>query len=286
MEFLKGVNGLYYLVILVMAGLAAEALIPWRRGVNIDIARWIRNAALAFYGMILLGLAPAIAGYGGAVAAQDHHIGLMNLIALPLWVKLVVTVLAIDLLSYGEHRVLHKWYAFWRMHRAHHTDAHIDATTGLRFHPFETIFRALAELGVVLLFGIPPEGILLVFGVHVFANIFTHTNIALPLSVDRVVARLITTPHVHRLHHSADPAHQFSNFGTAFTIWDQMFGTYLGPEHLRMDETFGVEGPEAMARDSFANLALDPFRKPKAAAIPRPAPVEAALKERPADAGS
>ncbi|WP_425409484.1 sterol desaturase family protein [Hyphococcus sp.] len=274
MDFIKGSGGLYYLAALISLAVLIELFIPWRKGVKPDYARWLRNASMALYGTILLSLLPAIAAFAGAVSAQSNGIGLMNYFTMPLWAKLVISIFILDLMSYGQHRMLHKWYFFWRAHRTHHTDMHIDATTSLRFHPLESLFRAVIELGVVFTFGIPPEGILLSFLVHVFANTFSHTNISLPPAADRIVSRLITTPHIHRLHHSTKTEHQFSNFGTAFTIWDQMFGTYIGPEHLHENETFGVAGAENLEKETFGNLALDPFRTPHQPAIPKPAPAQ------------
>jgi len=225
---------------------------------------------LAFYGAIILSLIPLIAGYAGAVAAQTRGFGLMNAFAIPLWAQLVITVIALDFTFFGQHRILHKSYFFWRLHRAHHTDAHIDVTTSLRFHPFEAVFRASIEVVVIFLIGAPPEGILLAFGVSVFWNSATHANIAAPLRVERFLAHLFVTPRMHRLHHSAAPEHQYTNFGTVFSVWDRLFGAYCAPDHLRDDEVFGVEGAEAPAYDSFATLAIDPFRTPKDHAIPHP----------------
>lgn len=266
MDFVKGMGGVYYLAILLAAGIAAERMFPWRRGLKTDLPRWLRNASMTVYGAILLSALPAIAAYGAAMAAEANGIGLMNLIAMPLSAKLLVSVFVLDLMAYGQHRMLHQWHVLWRAHRAHHTDMVIDASTALRFHPFETLFRALVEAAVVLAIGIPPEGILLIYIVHVAVNVFTHANIALPRKLDIALSRIVTTPAVHRQHHSTDEAKQRTNYGTAFTIWDRMFGTFSGPEHLRDDERFGVDGPEAMPAETFGNLALDPFRKSKSAA--------------------
>ncbi|GJL92902.1 sterol desaturase family protein [Hyphococcus sp.] len=271
MEFVKGTGGLVYLAAVLASAFVIELLAPWRKGVKIDMARWLRNASMAAYGTILLSLIPFIAAYGAAVSAETNGIGALNQFGAPLWAKLIISVAVLDLMAYGQHRALHKWYIFWRAHRAHHTDEHIDLTTSLRFHPFETLFRAIIELGVVLTIGIPPEGILLSYMVQVFANTISHTNATLPLAVDKIVSRVFTTPQIHRLHHSTNVDHQFTNFGTVFTLWDQLFGTYLSPEHLHDDERFGVDGPEGDQPDTFATLALDPFRKPKQAAIPQPA---------------
>ena len=274
MEFFKGVNGLYYLLALLAAGALAERLAPWRKFKTFGLARWLRNASMAFYGAIILNLIPFIAGYSGAVFAGENGIGLLNQIDLPLWAALAATVAVVDALSYIQHRILHQWYFFWRTHRVHHSDERIDVSTSLRFHPFETVFRATLEAGVIFLLGLPPEGILLSFGVLVFFNTITHANIAIPSAVDRAITWLFVTPAVHRLHHSTAPEHQFTNFGTVLTLWDRLFGTYCSHENLREDEAFGIEGAEAIEPESFANLALDPFRTPKDGAIPKPAKLQ------------
>ncbi|PQA88492.1 sterol desaturase family protein [Hyphococcus luteus] len=284
MEFVKGLGGVYYLLIVLAAAVAIECALPWRKGLKINLARWLRNASMTVYGTILLSAIPAIAAFGAATAAEANGVGLMNQLGLPFSARLIISVLALDLMAYGQHRMLHQWYVLWRTHRAHHTDINIDVSTSLRFHPFETLFRAMIEVAVVFALGVPPEGILLIYLIHVIANAFTHANVALPRKADIILSRIITTPAVHRQHHSTDLSRQCSNFGTAFTIWDQMFGTFSGPENLREDERFGVEGPEAMKADTFGNLVFDPFRKPKGAGVPRPpAPDMPAAKDAAAD---
>lgn len=272
MEILKGVGGLIFLVGVVFAAITLEFAAPWRRVRKIDFARWLRNAAMNFYGVVLLGLIPALAGYGAAVSAQAQGIGLFNILNTPIWIGMIGAVIAADILAYAQHRALHKWYLFWRLHRTHHTDVVIDATTSLRFHPLETLFRAATEIGVVYALGLPPEGVLLSYAVFVLFNVYTHFNVYLPLGLERRLAVVFITPRMHRLHHSAAPEHQYTNFGTILSLWDRLFGTMARPEILRKDEAFGVGGAEAMEADSFANLALDPFRKTDAGgAIPRPA---------------
>lgn len=262
MEILKGANGLYFLATLLTVVAVLEWLMPWRRVTKIDFARWVRNGSMSFYGFIILGLVPFVAGYGGAVAAQERGFGLFNQVGAPFWVELAATLIVFDILSYGQHRILHRRYIFWRAHRVHHSDKHIDVSTSLRFHPFETLFRATLEAGVVWVCGLPPEGILLNFFVLSLFNTITHANIALPAPVDRVLSSLFVTPNIHRLHHSMSPNHQNTNFGTIFTLWDRLFGTYCAARELRQKESFGVEASETNGPESFANLALDPFFKP------------------------
>ncbi len=273
MDFFKGVTGLYFALGVLASALVLEAIMPWRRGVKISLARWARNASMGFYSLILLGLLPLLSTYGGALIAQAHGFGVFNQITAPFWVTALAAIIAFDLTAYGVHRSLHKWYFLWRTHRTHHGDAHVDATTSLRFHPFEVLIRAIIDLPAVFLLGLPAEAIVVNFVALALVNTFTHTNIALAPAVERVVSRVFVTPHIHRLHHSAAPEHLDTNLGTIFSLWDQMFGTFTPSNHLREDEIFGMEGPEAITPDSFANLALDPFRKPDHAAIPKPAPM-------------
>ncbi len=58
------------------------------------------------------------------------------------------------------------------------------------------------------------------------------------------------------------PERQITNFGTIFTLWDRLFGTFCAAKELRQDEEFGVDASETNGPESFANLALDPFFSP------------------------
>jgi hypothetical protein len=51
-------------------------------------------------------------------------------------------------------------------------------------------------------------------------------HLRLPQTLDRSVRWLFVTPNMHSLHHSSDRLETDSNYGTTFTIWDRLFGTY------------------------------------------------------------
>lgn len=260
MEFLKGTNGLFFVAALLAAALVIERAAPWRQGARIDLARWARNLSMHFYSVIILGLMPFLAGYGGAIAAEKSGFGLFNQVAIPHWAELIATVVILDAVAFTQHRALHLWYGAWRLHRVHHSDKLVDVTTSLRFHPTETIFRAATELPVVYLLGLSPEGMLIGFAVLTLANTVTHMNIALPAAFERALSTLIVTPGVHRVHHATDTRQQNQNFGTVLTLWDRLSGTYAPPDALSREAALGLEGPEDLQRETFANLALDPLR--------------------------
>ena len=43
----------------------------------------------------------------------------------------------------GQHRLMHAHPLLWRLHRMHHADTEVDASTGLRFHPLEILLSTL-----------------------------------------------------------------------------------------------------------------------------------------------
>ena len=54
--------------------------------------------------------------------------------------------------------------------------------------------------------------------------------------LERLVSAVFITPHDHFWHHSADNPH--CNFGTVFSMWDRLHGTYHSPE--RLPSAFGT----------------------------------------------
>ena len=271
MEFLEGAGGFAYFLAVILIVIVVERLFPWRR-MRIDFVRWLRNAAMNGYAIVIFALIPWISGIAAAEIAEAEGVGLLHLIDAPVWVGMGLAIVALDFLAYAQHRALHQWYLLWRLHRVHHTDAIVDATTSLRFHPLETVFRSLTEVVFVLLLGLPTEGLILGFAVFAFMNAYTHANLDLPGGFERAAALLFITPRAHRLHHSTIAENQYANFGTIFSFWDRLFRTWKGPAQLRDGEVFGVDGPEAPEKETFASLAFDPFRRRRPdGAIPRPA---------------
>ena len=260
MEMFTGVNAFIFLGIVLAIGAALEAMAPWRRSYADYVGRWLRGASLIIYTYIFLNLIPVLSGYVIAGFAAERGFGLLNLFEAPLWLAVILSVVVLDFMEWACHRALHHWPVLWRAHRTHHTDTHVDVATSLRFHPFENLFRAVAEAPVILALGLPFEGILASFVIVVIVNTYTHMNIQLPMAVERVFGWVFVPPRVHRLHHTTLTETRDVNFGTIFSLWDRLSGAYIGPEGLKEDAVYGLTPPEAPERDTFATLALDPFR--------------------------
>jgi len=201
-----------------------------------------------------------LTGYSLALWTEQAGFGLLAMVAVPLWAQIAVTVVVLDLTAFLQHVLLHRYRFLWRMHRTHHTDTVVDAATSFRFHPLEHLFRLITKAPVIVLFGLPPEGVLAAFAVVAVVNVATHVNVRVPVWLENGLSVLFITPGIHRLHHSDDETLGNGNFGTVFSFWDRLYGSYHGPDELTESTLFGLKGPDASPRDSFGNLLMDPFR--------------------------
>ncbi len=135
-------------------------------------------------------------------------------------------MIVLDFAVYLQHVMFHAVPLFWRLHRVHHADLDIDATTGLRFHTIEILLSLGIKAMVVLILG-PPAVAVLIFEVLLNAtSMFNHGNVRMPLGLDRVLRWLVVTPDMHRVHHSVDSRETNSNFGFNLPWWDRLMGTY------------------------------------------------------------
>jgi len=188
--------------------------------------RWANNLGLVVLNTVLIRLAFPLAGTGIAALAAQEGWGLMNNFAVPYWVAVLASIVALDLAIYFQHVMFHAVPALWRLHRMHHADLDFDVTTGARFHPLEIALSMLIKFAAIVVIGAPATAVM-VFEVLLNATaMFNHGNIAIPGSVDRVLRRLLVTPDMHRVHHSVEDDETNSNFGFNLPWWDRLFGTY------------------------------------------------------------
>ncbi len=151
-------------------------------------------------------------------------------------------MVALDLVIYGQHVAFHKIPALWRLHRMHHTDLDIDASTGLRFHPLEMALSLGLKLAAVVALGAAPLAAVLFEVILNAVTLFNHGNMRLGKGLDRAIRALIVTPDMHRIHHSALRAETDSNYGFNLSCWDRLFGTYCAMPSKGYDGmTIGLE---------------------------------------------
>ena len=219
-----------------------ELLAPRRRRDIPRVIRWSNNLALVVIDTIVLRLTFPILAVGLAIMAQERGWGLFNIVEVPAWVAVLASVIILDLVIYLQHVMFHAVPALWRLHRMHHADLDFDVTTGLRFHPIEIVLSMGIKLAIVLVLG-PPAVAVLIFEVLLNATaMFNHSNVRLPLGVDKVLRLVMVTPDMHRVHHSILPQETNSNFGFNLPWWDRLLGTYRAQPAAGHDAmTIGIE---------------------------------------------
>ena len=192
---------------------------PSRGSWRMNGGLWALNASIL--GLICVGCACTVSRW-----ATVNAVGALNQMPASIWIAIPVSVLGLDLVSYFWHRANHVVPLLWRFHQVHHSDPAFTVTTALRFHPGELLLALPLRLAVVATLGVPVVGIIVFEVAFAFANFFEHGNIGLPLRVERALGRIFIVPALHRRHHSQDRRLLNSNYGTIFSCWDRMFGSY------------------------------------------------------------
>jgi len=234
----------------VFAGvLAVMALWEWlapRRLLVQGRKRWPANLGIVVLdsavAWVVLRLVLPAGAVGAALWAETHHVGLLSMLSLADIAVVVLGVILLDLVIYGQHVLFHAVPLLWRLHMVHHADRDIDVTTGLRFHPIEILISIGIKIGAVILLGVPVIAVVLFEVILNGMAMFNHANARLPLRLDALLRLLFVTPDMHRVHHSVLRHETNSNYGFNLSVWDRLFGTYrTQPEQGHDDMTIGLE---------------------------------------------
>ncbi len=248
--------GIFILMLLLESVIPRHSTVdskPRRLGINLSLTCLdIIIIKIVFQGMVAVGVAQF---------AQEQGWGLLNYLDLPPGIEGIITVVFLDLMIYLQHVVVHMVPFFWRFHAVHHSDRDLDVSSGLRFHPIEILGSMLFKIGIVLALGPSP------FAVMVFEAIlngmaqFSHSNIKLPLPLDRALRWGLVTPDMHRIHHSVEVDETNSNYGFNLSVWDRMLGTYLHDGKKPQPEiVIGLSAFPENKDVSFSKLLLMPTR--------------------------
>src|SRR5215208_1822575 len=102
-----------------------------------------------------------------------------------------------DYTLYLWHMLTHRVPALWRFHQVHHCDLDMDASTALRFHFAEMAISVPYRAAQVAVLGVAPRP-LSIWQTFLFVSIlFHHSNLRLPLWLERRLSWMIVTPRMH-----------------------------------------------------------------------------------------
>jgi sterol desaturase/sphingolipid hydroxylase (fatty acid hydroxylase superfamily) len=203
------------------------------------------------------------------VRASDWSVangwGVLNSMAMPLWVYFLAGLLLLDLIgAYFIHWIQHKVKWMWRFHLVHHTDTFVDTTTANRHHPGESVFRALFTLIAVLVTGADMWVVMAYQSASALLSQFNHANMRFPAWIDGPLSWIIVSPNMHKVHHHYTQPLTDTNYGNIFSIWDRLFGTFAkaDPQTLVYGIDTHMQPHENNQMGNLLQIPFQPYRPP------------------------
>jgi sterol desaturase/sphingolipid hydroxylase (fatty acid hydroxylase superfamily) len=237
-----------------------ESLRPLRRRVESRRRRSIRNAGIATIAAAALAISerPIIGPL--ATMVERRRLGLLPMLRLPKLAERVLALILLDYTIYIWHVLLHHVPLLWRVHLPHHIDRDLDTSTALRFHALELVSSLPWRAGQVVVIGVTPSTLTLWQSLLMLSVMFHHSNIALPIRVERWISRFIVTPRMHGIHHSTIEEETSSNWSSGLTIWDRLHGTFR-LDVPQQEITIGVPAYQSPEDLRFSRVMLMPLRE-------------------------
>jgi sterol desaturase/sphingolipid hydroxylase (fatty acid hydroxylase superfamily) len=185
--------------------------------------------------------------------------GLLPLAGLSGGLELVFGFLLLDLSFYYWHVANHRSPFLWRFHNVHHIDPDLDVSTGFRFHFGEIALSSIFRVVQIGLIG-PSLATFLVYELVFLVNtLFHHSNVRLPVNLERLLNKVFVTPRMHGIHHSQVRTELNSNFSVVFSWWDRLHRTLrLNVPQARI--VIGVPGYSMPGDNSLWHCLSLPFR--------------------------
>jgi sterol desaturase/sphingolipid hydroxylase (fatty acid hydroxylase superfamily) len=173
------------------------------------------------------------------------------LTSLPLAAKIIIAMLAADFFAYWTHRLMHT-PLIWPIHVHHHSAKHLYWLSGLRSSWLNLLVISTPYSFIILMCEGSTVGPVDVF--YLLQQYWVHSNINLPIGPLKYI---IITPDYHFVHHAAKQSISETNFGSVFTFWDRIFGTYKDPATVPKDTELGLDTSVRLTRSVFG-LPSDP----------------------------
>jgi sterol desaturase/sphingolipid hydroxylase (fatty acid hydroxylase superfamily) len=185
--------------------------------------------------------------------------GLTGILPMPVMLQAIVTFLLLDLSFYYWHRANHAWPFLWRFHNVHHVDPDLDVSTSFRFHFLEIVFSTAFRALQVVVIGGEPWMLVVYESAFQLNTLFQHSNIRLPITIERWMVLIFATPRMHGIHHSKRFYEVNSNWSSVFSWWDRLHGTLnLNVPQAAID--IGVPGYSGPRDNDVLELLLMPLK--------------------------
>ncbi len=239
-----------------------ECLAPRRKIIVPRWQRWLSNFSLSILAVVLMRLSLASTALWISNKAQEQQWGLLNWLDLPNEISIFIGIILLDLAIYSQHRASHHWVWFWRFHQVHHTDVALDVTTAIRFHPIEIWLSTCYKVLVIIFIGASPVTVIAFEILLSSCALFNHSNIKVPLKVDKILRLFLVTPDMHRVHHSVIKQETDSNYGFSISLWDRVFKSYITqPQQGHLAMKIGLPNYRPINNFNILKLLVMPFKR-------------------------
>jgi sterol desaturase/sphingolipid hydroxylase (fatty acid hydroxylase superfamily) len=157
-------------------------------------------------------------------------------------IDIVLYLLAFTFVDYWQHRITHT-SILWPLHRFHHSGSEFNGLTVFRNHPATFATDPVLRLALLAFLPMPARVseywpiVSLLFWSH---QMLTHTDV--DWKFGWIGKWIFVSPALHKVHHSKESEHYNKNFGTLFTVWDHVFGTYHEVPTARIEMGLTGEG--------------------------------------------
>jgi sterol desaturase/sphingolipid hydroxylase (fatty acid hydroxylase superfamily) len=196
-----------------------------RRRTESKLVRNVRNAVVAGVGSAVVQFVELPIVLPLCEQVERRGWGLLNVIPMPGWLRIITVVLLMDYTLYLWHILTHKVPLLWRFHAPHHADLDMDASTALRFHFGELVFSVPYRAAQVAAIGTTPLAFSIWQAFVIVSILFHHSNVRMPVSVERLLSWVLVTPRMHGIHHSIVREETDSNWSSGLSFWDRLHGT-------------------------------------------------------------
>ncbi|MBX7225836.1 MAG: sterol desaturase family protein [Chitinophagales bacterium] len=144
-----------------------------------------------------------------------------------IYVDFALAFILYDLGFYWGHRFGHEVNFFWGGHVTHHQSEEYNLSVAYRLTWIGGPLVYFAFLPVALI-GVSPKCFFLAASINSIYQFFMHTSLV--KRYPSFLEWIFVSPLFHSTHHGKNEHYIDKNYGSFFTIWDRMFGTYASTD--------------------------------------------------------
>ncbi|MFT4965814.1 MAG: sterol desaturase/sphingolipid hydroxylase (fatty acid hydroxylase superfamily) [Colwellia sp.] len=234
----------------------------------------------ALFPLVVITMAPIAIGVSSIIESAFGYMEPLAFSATAIIVTFTVLLFLFDdFTRFCLHYLLHKIPLFWEFHKVHHSALVLTPLTIYRSHPVESLLYAFRMtltqgfvVGVCYYFFGPNLKMYDILGANAFVFLFNfcgsnlrHSHIW--LSWGDKVENYFISPAQHQIHHSDNPKHFDTNFGSALALWDRLFSCHIKASQVNK-VTYGI-GANYQGYNSLIQIYFEPFKKAAQSLLPK-----------------